>query len=62
VVVSGDGYRTQSPYQLLFGLGESTQVEEVIISWPSGRSLRFLNPEVDHYHRLNQQAQSSAEY
>ena len=57
VVVSGDGYRTQSPYQLLFGLGESTQVEEVNISWPSGRSLRFMNPEVDRYHRLNHQLQ-----
>ena len=62
VVVSGDGYRTQSPYQLLFGLGELSEVEEVLVAWPSGATLRLKHPEVDRYHRLNQQVQSSGEY
>ena len=61
-VVSGDGYRTQSPYQLLFGLGKLSEVEEVLVAWPSGATLRLKHPEVDRYHRLNQQVQSSGEY
>ena len=61
-MVSGDGYRTQSPYQLLFGLGELSEVEEVLVAWPSGATLRLKNPEVDRYHRLNQQVGSSGEY
>ena len=62
VVVSGDGYRTQSPYQLLFGLGELSEVEEVLVAWPSGATLRLKHPEVDRYHRLNQHVGSSGEY
>ena len=50
------------PYQLLFGLGELSEVEEVLVAWPSGATLRLKHPEVDRYHRLNQQVGSSGEY
>jgi hypothetical protein len=30
------GYLSQSQYPLYFGLDEATQVEEIVVSWPSG--------------------------
>lgn len=35
-IVSGDGYRSQSPYQFMIGLGDSESVQKVTLEWPNG--------------------------
>lgn len=37
----GSGYLAQSDPRLLFGLGGDESVEQVVVSWPSGREQRF---------------------
>jgi len=49
-IITGDGYRTQSPYRAHFGLGEVDQVDEVIMKWPDGTNYRFTPNKVDQYH------------
>jgi enediyne biosynthesis protein E4 len=46
----GSGYSGQNSKQLLFGLGEVTQVDSVIIRWPSGLYETYYNPEINQYH------------
>ncbi|XZE54141.1 FG-GAP-like repeat-containing protein [Planctomycetaceae bacterium SH139] len=40
-LTSGDGYQARNEAQLVFGLGELTSVEQLEISWPSGRRESF---------------------
>ncbi len=44
---SGDGFRYMSSLYGHFGLGADTEIEEVVIRWPSGAIQTIFNPPVD---------------
>ena len=43
MVKSGSSYLSQSELPLTFGLGKHDQVEQVVVTWPSGRVEEFKN-------------------
>ncbi|HZF99670.1 MAG TPA: FG-GAP-like repeat-containing protein [Chitinophagales bacterium] len=45
----GESYGTVNTFHLHFGLGESTQIDSVVIKWPSGITQTILNPVVDQF-------------
>jgi hypothetical protein len=49
-VVTGDGYLSQQPPARVFGLGERTAVDYVLVTYPGGREVRIEAPPVDRYH------------
>lgn len=46
----GSGYSGQNSKQLLFGLGEATEVDSVEIRWPSGLLETYYTPDINQYH------------
>ncbi len=52
-VITGNGYRSQSPYRVHFGLGQADSVDEVTINWPDGTKLMFPIDMVNRYHRID---------
>jgi tetratricopeptide (TPR) repeat protein len=46
-LTAGDGFQASNQGQLVFGLGESTEVESLRIEWPSGTSQEFSHLPVD---------------
>ncbi|MBX3744380.1 MAG: CRTAC1 family protein [Verrucomicrobiae bacterium] len=53
-VVTGDGYRSQHPSTLHFGLGSATEVERVVIRWPGSgrRRTTLMAPAMQRYHEV----------
>ncbi len=51
-VVSGDSYVSQHASAVHFGLGSSTQVQQIEINWPDGAFVRIPSPEINRYHRI----------
>lgn len=51
-VVAGDSYVSQHAQMVHFGLGESTAVEEIEITWPDGAQVKLTEPEINQYHRI----------
>lgn len=47
VVSAGDGYASQFSKTLHFGLGDFERIDELEISWPSGRCEAYFDLEVD---------------
>lgn len=45
----GESYGTVNTFHLHFGLGESTQIDSVVIRWPSGITQTISNPSVDQF-------------
>lgn len=45
--ICGEYYLSQNSQRQIFGLGQSTQVDSLIIKWPSGYIDRFYNLEAD---------------
>jgi hypothetical protein len=52
-ILSGDGYRSQSPYQRVVGLGSGVTVEDVNIIWPNGKMKSFGALSADLHHVLH---------
>jgi len=46
-VTAGDGYYASNQKQLLFGLGDSTGIDALVVRWPSGLRQEFKPPAVD---------------
>jgi tetratricopeptide (TPR) repeat protein len=46
-LIAGDGFQCANQRQLLFGLAGETQLESVIVRWPSGQRQSFQPAEVD---------------
>jgi thioredoxin-like negative regulator of GroEL len=46
-LTAGDGYESSNQRQLIFGLGKSTSIEELVIQWPSGQTQRFTDVAAD---------------
>lgn len=53
-------YRSQSPSQVHFGLGDAEQVDRLAIVWPSGRRQELLNVAVDRHIRVTEGADEVA--
>ena len=53
-VRAGEGYISQSSKELIFGLGERTDIAKVIVGWPDGTSETFEGLEADHRYRIVQ--------
>jgi hypothetical protein len=49
-IITGDGYRTQSPYQFHFGIGQTDQIDEMILQWPDGTRYTLSPNDIDRYH------------
>ena len=49
-VITGDGYRTQSPYRVHLGLGQADHIGEMILKWPDGTRHTFTPDKVDRYY------------
>lgn len=46
-VKSGDGFRHMSSLTAHFGIGEDTEIEEVVVYWPSGLVSVVSNPDIN---------------
>jgi len=51
-LVTGDSFTAQHPATVHFGLGENQMVDELVIRWPSGKTITLPQPAVGQYHRL----------
>ena len=56
-VITGDGYRTQSPYRVHFGLGQMGRIDEVVLKWPDETGYSYVPPEVNRYYSVEQNEQ-----
>lgn len=48
-VRSGESYGISNSLQIHFGLGQVTQIDSVVVSWPSGIKDVIYQPEIDQY-------------
>jgi hypothetical protein len=53
-VSGGSGFSAQNQRRLHYGLGAHTQVDRVVIRWPSGRRQTIDGPQVDMLHRITE--------
>ncbi len=51
---AGEGFISQSSKELIFGLGQRTDIAHVSVRWPDGKSETFTDIEPDHRYRLVQ--------
>ncbi len=54
VITAGDGYASQSMSRLHFGLGENAQVEQALVTWPSGRTTQLIAPAAGKVHPVDE--------
>lgn len=52
VILSGDSFLCQHPAQKHFGLGAHTNVKEIQIIWPNGKSPTLTSPQINTYHAI----------
>ena len=45
--MAASGYLSQNDGRLHFGLGAATQVDKIVVRWPSGREQTLENQNVD---------------
>lgn len=48
--VPSRGFQSSVDYNLIFGLGETTRIDSVLITWPDRTMSRVIAPEVDQRH------------
>ena len=51
---AGDAFLSQSSSWLHFGLGEATEIREVLVRWPGGESQRLSGLNVDRHYVIDQ--------
>ncbi len=54
VVTAASGFSAQNQRRLHYGLGDATDVERVVIRWPSGREQTIAHPAVDMLHHVSE--------
>lgn len=54
VVQSASGFSSQNQRPVHFGLGESEQVDSVILTWPSGKIDTLKQPEINKTHSITE--------
>lgn len=52
-IVTGDSYQSQHPATVHFGLGPLTEVQELVVRWPNGKTNSLAAPTIDQYHRMS---------
>jgi thiol-disulfide isomerase/thioredoxin len=55
-ITAGSGYLSQHPNQAYFGLGESTRVERIRVTWPNGKVQEFGGAEANRHLALTEGA------
>lgn len=58
-VRAGSGFVSQGSKRLHFGLGNTTQVDSMLVFWPSGIKQRILNPKINQLHTIEEKIASS---
>jgi len=53
-IVGGGSYLSQSDLRAHFGLGGSTRVDAVEVSWPSGLKQQFRDLQADRFYVLEE--------
>jgi hypothetical protein len=53
-VSGGSGFSSQSQRRLHFGLGARSQVDRLLIRWPSGHSQTIEQPQIDRLHKIKE--------
>lgn len=53
---SQSGYASQSSHQLHFGLGDSEEVDSIIVRWPNGAKQKVLEPKLNMKHVIIEKA------
>jgi enediyne biosynthesis protein E4 len=53
-VSGGCGFAAQNQRRLHFGLGKTSQVDAVVIRWPSGKTQTIEKPAVDEIHKVKE--------
>ena len=51
-VMTGDSHRAQHDTTVVFGLGDVTAVDHLLVHWPDGTQTLTRNPAIDRYHTL----------
>ena len=51
-LTAGDGYQASNERQLIFGLAQSKEVDELSVHWPSGREQMIDHPRIDALTRI----------
>jgi hypothetical protein len=51
-VRAGESYGITNTFHCMFGLGTSSEVDQVTIEWPAGLTTVIDNPAIDQYHNL----------
>ena len=49
---AGNGFLSQSSKRLVFGLGQATKIDRLVVNWPSGKSQTYQIPVVDSEYRI----------
>lgn len=50
IVTGGMGFSSQNQHRLHFGLGETQQVDKIMINWPSGKTDEISKPALNQLH------------
>jgi hypothetical protein len=53
-VSGGDGYASQRERRLHFGLAKTTEIDKVVIQWPSGHKQTIAHPKADMAHSIRE--------
>jgi hypothetical protein len=48
------GFQSSVDYKMVFGLGAHTKIDSVIITWPNRSTSRYILPDINKVHLLNQ--------
>ena len=56
-VIAGSGYISMSSTDLEFGLGSAATVDEIVITWPSGRTQTLTDVPVDQLTTITEPAE-----
>ncbi|MEX0274400.1 MAG: Ig-like domain-containing protein, partial [Flavobacteriaceae bacterium] len=53
-VRSGEGYGLMNSFTQHFGIGPSTQIDKVVVHWPSGNTDEILNPDPNQFLKIKE--------
>lgn len=51
-VRAGESYGIVNSFHVNFGLGSSTEIDQVVVEWPSGAVTTINNPDINTYHPI----------